>query len=293
MRKLFLATLLFIFSINCFAIPKTYYSLLESIGPEKRVLSALGVMPGTATNVKFGANFDINADGNEHTLWVCGDGAYHGFTLTTAKTLTVVSDDATDTIAGIGAQKVKIFGLDLNLLEIDEELEMNGTTPVSTTKQYMRINRMYVSQGGSSGNAQGDIYLKDGTDPMACVISSYNQTLQSIVTIPADKYGVIPGFTTTVYKKSGAAVAIKEVEFIYKAREPGGVFRTQIIYGQRSDFSQVLGHFTLPFVFPPKTDLVVNTKTNTADSAAAIYYEIWLFDREWIENAKKDMGITP
>jgi len=76
----------------------------------------------------------------------------NGETYQTPQTLTtiqVVSNNANDNIAGTGARTVKITGLSTNWEQVEEIVNMSGTTPVTLANQYYRIYRMAVGTSGS------------------------------------------------------------------------------------------------------------------------------------------------
>jgi len=82
---------------------------------------------------------------------------------TSAATVTLSSNSALDTLAGTGAQKVLIRGLDANRDQIFETVDLNGLTGVSTINSYLRINQLRVTQAGSLLNNQGRIFSGIGT----------------------------------------------------------------------------------------------------------------------------------
>lgn len=80
-------------------------------------------------------------------------------------TLSIASTSALDTSAGTGARTMTIEGLDENYREMPlETITLNGTTPVNSTAQYFRINRMTVITAGSTRINQGDIFIGDSAD---------------------------------------------------------------------------------------------------------------------------------
>lgn len=83
---------------------------------------------------------------------------------TNAAQRSVGSSDAADTLAGAGAQKVKITYYN-NLVEgpFTEIVDMNGTTPVNTTATDIAfIEEMQVVQVGANGGNTGTIFLYIG-----------------------------------------------------------------------------------------------------------------------------------
>ncbi len=80
-------------------------------------------------------------------------------------TLSVASTSALDTAAGTGARTMTIEGLDENYAELPlETITLNGTTPVNSTVQYFRINRLTIITAGSTRANQGDIFIGDSAD---------------------------------------------------------------------------------------------------------------------------------
>jgi hypothetical protein len=78
---------------------------------------------------------------------------------------------------------ILISGLDSGYNMISETLTLNGTTVVTTTNSYLRINSMVVT----SGNPTGIIYLKDtsNTTTYAQINATVGRTQMAIYTVPA------------------------------------------------------------------------------------------------------------
>ena len=82
--------------------------------------------------------------------------------------------------------KITVVGLDSSYNAISEIVTLNGTTPVATTKQYLRVNSMFVSTG-SATNPAGAVYLKDvgGTITYAQINAGVGRTQAALYTVPA------------------------------------------------------------------------------------------------------------
>jgi len=78
---------------------------------------------------------------------------------TAAETLELLSSDASDTLLGTGARTVVIRGLDSGFVEQCEIVSLNGTTPVTLTKTYLRTRILIVATVGSIGSNVGTITL--------------------------------------------------------------------------------------------------------------------------------------
>lgn len=81
---------------------------------------------------------------------------------------------------------ILITGLDANYAVISELLVLNGATPVTTVKSYLRINQMQVAVG-SATNPAGAVYLKDLTDTItyAQISAGIGRTQMGLYTVPA------------------------------------------------------------------------------------------------------------
>lgn len=136
-----------------------------AVMPEKQITQdflfeiAKGDIDGAYVVHKFGANDNVGTSIQPVSL----SGNYR--TPTTAQTLEILSDNAGDTSNGAGARKVKIFGLNSSGEEIQEEVTLNGLTPVTLSNQYLRIYRYYVLESGTyasqtQGSHLGEITIR-------------------------------------------------------------------------------------------------------------------------------------
>ena len=82
--------------------------------------------------------------------------------------------------------QITVSGLDASYKPISEIVTLNGTTPVATTKQYLRINSMSVFMG-SATNPAGVVYLKNqaATVTYAQINAGIGRTQMAIYTVPA------------------------------------------------------------------------------------------------------------
>jgi len=93
-----------------------------------------------------------------------------------ALTMSVVSSDAGDT-----AVLLLLVGLDADYAEISETLTVNGTTPVTTTKQFFRINDAVVL----AGNAVGNITISNTGVTYAKILAGNGRDQKAVYTVPA------------------------------------------------------------------------------------------------------------
>jgi hypothetical protein len=166
----------------------------------------MGSFPGISHVNKFGAIASVGTAFED--IWHMG-GTW--VPLAAPTILDISSDSASDTIAGVGAQRFTIQGLDAEGLEISETVDLDGVTPVPTTKIFSAVNRGFVSQAGSSSSNVGDIYVADDstahtlgvpdTDAsvQARILADEGQTQVARYTVPANK----TAYMSTMYVLSG------------------------------------------------------------------------------------------
>jgi len=218
-----------------------------------------GLIPGTKSVFKYGFNTSVGS--SEETVWM-------GSTLYTyppsASTMTVSSSSALDTAAGTGARTVTISGLDASYNEQSETISLNGTTAVTTTGTYIRVNRMFVVTAGSTSTAQGTIYTGTGAVTSGVPANIYsliaigdNQTLQAFWTVPAG----YTGYLQSAFVNVGDTTSVQYVIARFIQRPFGGVFRT----ASRITLHDGIGNFfdTIPPSFTEKTDIEVRAVSSS------------------------------
>lgn len=80
--------------------------------------------------------------------------------------LEVVSTNSGDNVAGLGARTITVTGLDSNCNFISEDINLNGTTPVVLTNNFLRVWRVAVKESGTyatqfASSQLGDIILRE------------------------------------------------------------------------------------------------------------------------------------
>jgi hypothetical protein len=153
-----------------------------------------------------------------------------------AGTISVVSASASDT-----AVTMLITGLNANFVTQTESVALNGTTPVVTTKSFLRINKVITT----AGNAVGNVTFTRGATIIAQVNAGLGQTQMSVYTVPAGyslyiTYFQADGNTTTT---SGAYMNTR----LRTTLNPSGVIS---ISGQTTYLTQ----FQIPYGVPVRID---------------------------------------
>lgn len=228
----------------------------------------LGVVPNFQSLVKFGITPLINIGSAPHDVWQ-GSGLYTGQPVpVVSDTVNIVSTNVNDTAAGTGARTIRIDGLDSNFDEISEVITLNGTTPVISVNQYVRLFRAVVLTAGSSGENLGAITAAHTTVPANIFFSitpSYNQTQVAAYTIPNGKTGLIVSFDYSCVRSNGSQGSI---ELRLLQRPEGGVYNAiRVLEVQTSALSNT--NLNIPIVVSERSDLLLRV-TDISDNATFV-----------------------
>lgn len=165
--------------------------------------------------------------------------------------------------------KITIVGLDANYAIISEVVTMDGATPVATTKQYLRINSMFVS-AGSATNPAGIVYLKNqaGNVTYAQINAGVGRTQAAIYTVPA-------GFTYFL-QRVNIYTSLNGNNFVTyqnKTIAPNGVVQLT----QQAAFPTTYeARRIMPRPILEKTDIVLQCKLNSSTGSVSIAQEGYL-----------------
>lgn len=225
-----------------------------------------GVVSKFSCEHKFGANPTVG--NSPEFIWTLG-GSYTF--LSTASTLRVAAGgNANDDSAGNGARQITILGLDSNFNEITETVSLNGTSASDpTVNSFIRVNRVFVSQMGTShsGNV-GAITVEStaGSVAVAHIATQKGQTEQMIYTVPAGKTAYIIQTNVYVSSNQDASVVLYRKDNADETAAPYSARRVVL------SFSEVSGQATQPEPttlgpFNEKTDIWM---TGEASTTAAI-----------------------
>lgn len=122
---------------------------------------ALGRRQGATLWNKFGYNASLTTANTAEVISSWG-GTF--VPMTTARTLSVVSTDATDANGNTGANNIVIYGIDANRQTQTVVVTMNGTTPVVTTETWLGVNRIAIGLSGTNKINAGTITATATTD---------------------------------------------------------------------------------------------------------------------------------
>ena len=212
--------------------------------------AALGLIPGIATVNKYG----IAPDGIQTSLtdvWSRADSTptqQIWLAPTAARIHQLVSTSANDTLLGSGARQVRVYGLQTwDTPESYEDVDMNGTTPVSTVNSYVIIHRMKVLPSDSTIINDGTITATANTDSTvtAVIIAGEGQTEMAIYGVPSVKDFLLTKIGAGVDRAGGA---VRTVDFQLRVNESPNLNTTKFI--RKHDVSvQSTGTSTAPLSF--------------------------------------------
>jgi hypothetical protein len=182
---------------------------------------------------------------------------------TSASTLTVVSTSASD----VSPAKVLISGLDANFDPISEVVVLTGTSGVTTTKSYFRVNGL-VMTGVASGQTSnvGIITAKQVSNTLAQINAGIGKSQSTVYTVPNGYQfylSLVEVNTTGVYG-SGTFITYKVVA----KNNTNGV--TLTVLQQPFISTYLINRSDTPFVYEPKTDIQWQLGTNTGTISAGI-----------------------
>ena len=136
---------------------------------------------------KFGRSLDVDS-GDDTDIWDLATQAIW-IPPTQARIHAIVSTSANDTLLGVGARTIKIYGLTTwSTKEVSETIELNGATPVNTANSYVIIHRMKVTASGATAINSGILTATAATDGTitAQIVANEGQTQMAIYGIPSN-----------------------------------------------------------------------------------------------------------
>jgi hypothetical protein len=219
-----------------------------------KLRAAMGHITNGTPVFVYGNNPDVQ--NVEETVW------YHGGLYqypSSATQMTVSSDDASATC------QVVINGLDADFLHINEIIAVNGQTPVTTARSYLRIQNAYVIANSTSGSVYIGVGTVTGGVPATVyerIFDGHNRTESGRYTVPAGRtFYVTHG---TISHGSDSLNAYMTGSLIYRLN--GLPFQTAAIVNLNNRFIDFW--FDFPIALPEKTDLETRAYCSKAQANA-------------------------
>jgi hypothetical protein len=179
-----------------------------------------------------------------------------------AAPLVFVSDSASDNTT----RSVVIEGLDANFAPLTETIALNGTSNVTTTKSFLRINQMQMKNSTNTGNITASI----SSTVYAKINAGVGQTQMSIYTVPAGytfylsyvQYDASIGFTSSNYM----------IAQEYNKINAGGSNGLITLLNQTTFVQKQEIPFTVPVTHIEKTDIQFCVKANSGSPFTVSMY---------------------
>jgi len=234
---------------------------------------------GNVQNVSKFSKFGENPLVATTTSIVSSSGTYQ--MPSTAQTLEILSSDANDTSAGTGARTIRITGLDSSFLELEEDVLLNGTTPVAVSNSFIRVYRLSVLTAGdydidSIGSNRGTITLRNsGAGVIWATITVLNgfgvgQSLTACYTVPAGKSLYLDGLELSSSTNKTASIILAQRVNANDTIVPVSGLRLF------RSFTQVDSTTSIDLkglnVFPQYTDIVSFAYTSAGNAAVSVSF---------------------
>jgi hypothetical protein len=214
-------------------------------------------VPGTGAVNIFGFNRTLGS--TFQTLWnQTGSYAFPG----SAVTMDVVSSSASYTM------QVLVQGLDADYKSVAAIVTLNGTTPVTTTQTFLRINSALIL----SGSNVGDITISNGGTTYAYVEAQIGITQACVYTVPA-------GFALYLFRidvTSGTVNPNKYIVMRNTVTTSSG--RTLRVAEASFQNNQVSFDRQVPFRIAEKTDFQFEMKSSSGTNEVSIFVEAILVE---------------
>lgn len=231
---------------------------------------AAGQIRGAYNLGFFGYNPDIDT-GIAEDVWTVG-GTYV-FPSDSGTAMEIVSTNPAD----IGMQ-YRVRYLDVDFKVKDVVLPLNGTTPVPLPEL---VTRVYSIINYSPTRSAGTVNVKaQGAATIYCQALTGDQTsLMGILTIPADKIGIVQRFDVDMIRGTGSdsnAVVTADIRLLTDAGRSSRI--STLRYGQqKAGNSSTRGVLESGFVLPPKTDIVAKMTPTADDTSVAVFILLTLY----------------
>lgn len=120
------------------------------------------------------------------TLWIDSGTSSVDDSVTLGAVVSILSTSAADALAGTGAQKVRVIGLDADSKLLEEEVEMAGIGGVTTNGSFLRVNKLEVTQAGGGLFNVGDITAEISGSVLEKINAEDSISKTAHFTVPVD-----------------------------------------------------------------------------------------------------------
>ena len=226
----------------------------------------LGVAKGQFDDIthvhKFGA-VPAMSQNQTGTIWDVNDTSYPWSAFATAGTLSIPAVNASD-----DGKSVVLVGLDENYVELEETVTVSSSAATTTTGEFIRIFRAYVTNGSATN--VGNINIQKGGTTVARITAGKAQTLMAIYTVPAGKTGyILKGVATC---QSGAD-ATGDMFIRYFGQDSFRVGHSFEVSGTGGEY---LYDFGVPVKIPEKSDIDIRCSVRSNNARVTAAFDIIL-----------------
>lgn len=194
----------------------------------------------------------------------------------TAAVIEVVSSSAADDSAGTGARTIRIDGLDANWDMLSETVTLNGTTPVTTVGEFIRINAVEVTTAGTGRTNAGNITLRDAGAgaTRSYVAIGRGRAEVGMMSVPRNHMMLGDGWYVTANLGTGAgsgskASGLVDVMETYNDGGVAGPVHVAWTVGVEGSFAS---DFDMPHAFHEMTDLHVVVRAVSANDTVVTFH---------------------
>lgn len=117
-----------------------------------------------------------------------------------------------------------------------EDLTLNGTTAVTSSNTWWRVNRMQVLTAGTGGENAGALTCRatsTTSNVFASIAVGYNQSTVAAYTVPAGSNAQVIGLNISMARANGSAGS---AQVSLRVRNSGGVYQAKRVYEISSSF---------------------------------------------------------
>ena len=191
------------------------------------------------------------------TIWNDGGQYVHP---SAAVQMSCVSTSTSDTMT------IVLSGLDANYETIAEIVQLNGTTPVTTTNLFYRINSATIL----SGSNVGDITVSEGGTEYAHIEATLGTTQACVYTVPADH-------SLYIFRISLTSGTVNSNKYItYRNRVDSSTGRVLRVAEATFQLNMQTFDRQIPFRIAPKSDFQFEAKSSSGTNELSIFVEALL-----------------
>ena len=235
--------------------------------------AALGLRQGRVVWNKWGYNDAIVGTGTPEVVASWGG----TFTrLSAAQTLSVVSLSTDDDDGGTGANSVLLYGVDENWVAQTEEVTMDGTTPVTTSNQWIGLNRVEVLLAGDDEVNADAITITGSTDTgtiVGQIPAGAGSSQQCIFYTQANYTTLITRLFINVVKLAGGGLPETTTTlWVYNSNTNSRYDKGRFYMDADKQVTLDKDWDNEPLTIPEQSVIWIETSSDTADTEASVRF---------------------